>query len=35
VDKAAAAKLTPAAPDKAAPQAKPAGTTRGRPERST
>jgi 6-phosphogluconolactonase len=36
VDKAAAAKLTPGAPEnKAAPQAKPAGTTRGRPERST
>ncbi|HXR09397.1 MAG TPA: 6-phosphogluconolactonase [Candidatus Acidoferrales bacterium] len=35
VDKAAAAKLSPAASTKAATQAKPAGTTRGRPERST
>jgi 6-phosphogluconolactonase len=35
VDKAAAAMLTPAAPDKAAPQSNPAGTTRARPERST
>ena len=35
VDKAAAAMLTPVASDKAAPQEKPAGTTRGRPERST
>jgi len=35
VDKAAAAMLTPAASDKAAPQARPAGATRGRPERST
>ncbi len=31
VDKEAAAKLVPPAPDKAAPQAKPTGTTRGRP----
>jgi 6-phosphogluconolactonase len=34
VDKAAAAMLTPAVSDKAAPQVRPAGTTRGRPERS-
>jgi 6-phosphogluconolactonase len=34
VDKAAAARLTPAVPDKAAPQAKPAGTTRGKPGKS-
>jgi 6-phosphogluconolactonase len=35
VDKAAAALLTPAGSSKAAPQGKPAGTTRGRPGRST
>ena len=35
VDKAAAAMLVPAASDKAAPQAKPAGTSRGRPEKRT
>ena len=35
VDKTAAAMLTPAMPDKTAPQGKPAGTTRGRPGRST
>jgi 6-phosphogluconolactonase len=35
VDKAAASKLTPAAPADAAPQEKPAGTTRGRPGRGT
>jgi 6-phosphogluconolactonase len=35
VDKAAAALLTPAASDLAAPQAKPAGTTRGGPGRNT
>lgn len=35
VDKAAAALLTPAMPEKAAPQGKPAGTTRGRPGKST
>ena len=35
VDKAAAAQLTPAPPDKAAPEGKPAGTTRARPGRST
>jgi len=35
VDKAAAAMLTPAGSDKAAPHGKPAGTTRGRPGRST
>jgi 6-phosphogluconolactonase len=35
VDKAAAAMLTPAASDKVAPHGKPAGTTRGRPGRST
>jgi 6-phosphogluconolactonase len=35
VDKAAAAMLTPAAAEKAAPHGKPAGTTRGRPGRST
>ena len=35
VDKAAAAMLAPAMSDKAAPQEKPAGTTRARPGRST
>ncbi len=35
VDKAAAALLTPAGPDKIAPQGKPAGTARGRQGRST
>jgi 6-phosphogluconolactonase len=35
VDKAAAALLTPAMPDKTAPQGKPAGTSRSRPGRST
>jgi 6-phosphogluconolactonase len=35
VDKAAAALLTPASPDKATPQGKHAGTTRGRPGKST
>lgn len=35
VDKAAAAMLTPAAPDKVASHGKPAGTTRGRPGRRT
>src|SRR5580700_10156554 len=33
VDKAAAAMLTPAGPGKAAPKEKPAGTSRGRPEK--
>jgi 6-phosphogluconolactonase len=35
VDKAAAAMLTPAGPEKSAPQGKHAGTTRGRPGKST
>jgi 6-phosphogluconolactonase len=35
VDKAAAVLLKPAAPDKTAPQARPAGTTRGKPGKTT